>query len=123
MFVPIRPMGKPRMTQRDRWAQRPAVMRYRDFCDDLRMKYANALPEVLMMEFHIGMPDSWSKKKKAAHVGQPHRQKPDIDNLSKAVMDALAKEDSYIYVLHAEKYWAEEPGIEFLSPTSEASVY
>lgn len=34
-------------------------------------------------------PQSWSKKKAAAHVGRYHTQKPDMDNLEKAVMDAL----------------------------------
>lgn len=32
---------------------------------------------------------SWSKKKKAAALGQPHVQKPDADNLIKAVLDGL----------------------------------
>lgn len=107
------------MTQRDRWAQRPAVLRYRDFCDELRLKFKYALPDVLVLRFWMPMPPSWSKKKKAAYRGEPHQQKPDIDNLSKAVMDALAPDDSYIYVLHATKYWGEYPGIDIVLPTKE----
>jgi Holliday junction resolvase RusA-like endonuclease len=45
-------------------------------------------------------------------LGQPHQQRPDIDNLAKGVMDALASEDSYIYELHATKVWGEEGKIE-----------
>ena len=36
-----------------------------------------------------GMPASWSRKKQSAHVGQYHTQKPDADNITKAVLDAL----------------------------------
>lgn len=117
MFVSITPIGKPRQTQRDRWAQRPAVLRYRAFCDELRHKFKYALPDVLVLEFHMPMPASWSAKKRAAHLGKPHQQKPDIDNLCKAVMDALSPDDSYVYVLHATKYWGENPGIDILLPT------
>ncbi|NBS71358.1 RusA family crossover junction endodeoxyribonuclease, partial [bacterium] len=35
------------------------------------------------------MPVSWSKKKRAAHDVQYHAQKPDADNVTKAVLDAL----------------------------------
>lgn len=112
MFIAIAPVAKPRLSRRDRWAQRPAVVRYHAFCDDLRRKFKYNLPEVLILEFFIPMPTSWSLKKKARMAGQPHQQKPDIDNLCKAVMDALSADDSYIYILHAKKYWSYEPGIE-----------
>ncbi len=34
----ITPMGKPRMTRADKWKQREVVMRYRAFCDEVRLK-------------------------------------------------------------------------------------
>ena len=37
MEYPIIPLGKPRMTQRDKWAKRPAVLRYRAFKDECRL--------------------------------------------------------------------------------------
>ena len=37
----------------------------------------------------FAMPASWSKKKRSAHAGQYHAQKPDADNVTKAVLDAL----------------------------------
>lgn len=112
MFIEVTPVAKPRMTTRDRWAQRPVVVRYHAFCDELRLKYTHNLPEVLMLTFYIEMPKSWSKKKRTEMLGKPHQQRPDIDNLSKAVMDALCEDDSYIYCLHAEKFWADDPGID-----------
>lgn len=117
MFIPITPVGKPRLTRRDRWAARPIVERYYAFCNELRLKFKHDLPEVLILEFRLPMPASWSKRKKAAHLGKPHQQKPDIDNLCKAVMDALSADDSYIYILHATKIWGDVPGIDILLPT------
>lgn len=109
--IAITPMGKPRMTQRDRWKGRAVVQRYHAFCDELRLKYRGELPENLFVAFCLPMPASWSNKKKLAYAGQPHRQKPDIDNLCKAVMDALAQDDSYIYGLYAQKHWADTGSI------------
>ncbi len=40
----ITPMGKPRMTRADKWKQREVVMRYRAFCDEVRLKNV-AMPE------------------------------------------------------------------------------
>lgn len=37
----------------------------------------------------FAIPKRWSKKKAAAHVFRPHVQKPDCDNLGKAVLDGL----------------------------------
>lgn len=106
--IDVTPVGKPRMTQRDKWAKRPAVVRYYAYCDELRQKYKGELPERLQLVFLMPMPASWSTKKKAQMLGEPHQQKPDIDNLCKAVMDALAKDDSYIHTIHANKLWADK---------------
>lgn len=100
------------MTQSDRWRKRPAVNRYHAFCDELRLKYKDDLPPALYLRFYMEMPKSWSAKKQTAYNGKKHQQRPDIDNLSKAVMDALCKDDSYIFALYAKKYWAIKPGID-----------
>jgi len=113
MFVSVKPVPKPRLTQRDRWAHRPAVVRYHAFCDELRIKFTQRyLPPTLLLTFYIEMPKSWSKKKRVEHNGKPHQQRPDVDNLVKAVMDALCEDDSYIYAVHAQKYWSLTPGID-----------
>ena len=100
------------MTQRDHWKQRPAVMAYRTYCDELRLKLPGyELPVSLNVTFWLPMPASWSKKKRQEKVGTPHDQKPDIDNLAKGFMDVFKAEDKHVAALICRKYWAEEGGI------------
>lgn len=104
----ITPVAKPRMTRRDKWELRPCVARYRAFGDELRLKLGAAyrLPEKVTIVFEMPIPLSWSAKKKDAMVGQPHQQRPDIDNLAKAVLDHLANEDGYVWHLDVVKVWS-----------------
>jgi Holliday junction resolvase RusA-like endonuclease len=118
MFIPITPVAKPRMTQSDRWRQRDIVMRYRVFCDELRLKVGrHKFPDRVELIFYMPMPTSWSKKKKERMNGTPHKVRPDRDNLEKAVMDALIQkpdDDARVWEGHSAKYWSDEPGIEIL---------
>lgn len=108
----VTPVPKPRMTKRDRWAKRPAVVRYWAFCDAIRSAGCT-LPEAgAHVVFHLPMPKSWSKKKKLAMLGQPHQQRPDWDNLAKALQDAVLKEDSAVWNMQVTKRWAERGSIE-----------
>lgn len=54
-------------------------------------------------------PASWSKKKRAALLHRPHTQKPDGDNLLKAVKDALNRiawgDDGQVYDARVRKVW------------------
>ena len=66
--------------------------------------------------FHMPIPASWSKKKRDEAELQLHARRPDIDNLAKAVLDALDgvvfKDDGQIATLHLQKLYAEdEPGV------------
>ena len=75
------PIGKPRMTRRDKWAQRPCVLRYRAFADELRLA-AGKLPDDVYgvaVTAYLPIPKSWSKQKRLAHLGIDHRTWPDID--------------------------------------------
>ena len=60
------------------------------------------------------MPRSWSKKKRAALAGRPHTQKPDADNVLKAIADALNgivyADDKQLAIMTVEKRWAERGG-------------
>lgn len=103
----ICPAPKPRMTQRDRWAQRPAVLRYRAFCDEVRAAGVEIPESGAHLVFVLPMPKSWSKKKRAAMNGKPHQQKPDVDNLLKAVLDAVHSDDAHIWSISAAKLWGE----------------
>lgn len=107
----ITPVPKPRQTQRDRWAKRPAVVRYRAFKDQVRELGIDVPETGSRMIFVMPMPQSWSNKKKAQMLGQPHKQKPDTDNMIKAVLDSVHKEDSQIYHVDGLKFWGNEGAI------------
>ena len=118
MFVlNVIPMGKPRMTQADRWKKRPSVLRYRSFKDEVRTSAGGDIEDIrkLLLDgakvrFDIPMPQSWSRKKREEHRGMPHLQKPDLDNLQKALFDSLMKEDSGIWHIRTKKVWTDGPG-------------
>ena len=106
-ILDIVPVPKPRMTRKDKWAERPSVLRYRAFADELRLKLDRDWDfNHCDIEFVIPMPPSWSKKQKALLDGMPHTQTPDIDNLQKALFDAHMAQDCGIHCLHkVRKRW------------------
>ena len=109
MIYPINPVAKPRMTQSDKWKKRPCVMRYWEFKDQCRLYNVKLPKEGAYIIFYIGMPKSWSKKKKEATAFAPHQQKPDLSNLLKALEDAIFADDSAIWKYSGlEKLWAYE---------------
>jgi len=105
------------MTQRDKWQKRPCVMQYRAFADQVREKlalYRFTLPaEGLSVRFDLPMPASWSKRRRNEMRGKPHQQKPDWDNLAKALFDAaMPDDDSGVWqIAGIEKRWADEGSI------------
>lgn len=111
----ITPMGKPRMTRSDKWKQRDCVMRYRAFKDECRYKGVELPESNAHVVFVVPMPKSWSQKKKREMLGAPHRQKPDVDNMLKALMDALFEEDSAVWDVRATKIWGETGSIKVQS--------
>lgn len=112
MKYQVTPVAKPRMTRSDRWKQRPAVMKYRAFCDECRLLGVEVPESGAHIVFNMPMPPSWSKKKKAEMLGQPHQQKPDVDNLVKAIFDAAMPDDSVVWDIRMTKVWAEAGAIE-----------
>lgn len=106
------PVPAPRMTRRDKWLKphRPCVQRYFDFCNEV--KKANIkIHESCRIVFYMPMPKSWSKKKKDKMHLEPHQVRPDGDNLEKALMDAVFKDDSHIWKVCKEKRWSYEGAI------------
>ena len=108
---------KPRMTRRDKWLSppRPCVARYRDFksgfmAQALEQGYRPGQMDIIKLEVLAMLPmaKSWSKKKRKAHQSLPHRQKPDADNILKAVGDTLAGDDSGIYSVSCRKFWSSD---------------
>jgi len=124
IVMPGAPIGKPRMTQRDKWAQRPAVLRYREWADRLR-EIAGAVPDAekvvsLSWTAYFEPPRSWSKSRRVAAIGKTHRAKPDRDNVDKAVLDVLYPDgDQGIADGVLRKRWDWEPRLEIRIEASE----
>ncbi len=106
------PVGKPRMTRRDKWAKRTVVENYHDFKDAFRLaayqagyREQGARVQEIHARAYLALPKSWPKKQKAASMGRPHTSKPDADNILKAVADTLTTDDAGIWNVSLQKYW------------------
>lgn len=117
ILIPGQPIGKPRQTQRDRWLvgdkARPCVAQYRAWADRARKCAEDKMPaeiETVTIWAFFQMPDSWSVEKRLQMDGKRHEQKPDWDNLGKAVCDALLENDEGISEAHVYKRWTNGPG-------------
>ena len=85
-------------------------------------KYGGIQPSEQPLEidivFYMPIPKSYSKKQKAEILSGrlKHTKKPDIDNLTKSVLDALNglayADDSKIIKVAAEKQYSEKPRTE-----------
>lgn len=59
----------------------------------------------------------WCYPRKAKHQnGEPYTNKPDVDNLCKALFDIMTRlhywnDDKQIYSAVVEKFWADVPGV------------
>lgn len=107
------PLGKPRMSQRDKWKKRPAVLRYRAWADAARASAPAGLPQrPVRVDWRafIAMPKSWPKRRKVKMAGQLHQAKPDRDNIDKALLDSLWPQDSFVAVGLIEKRWEDGKG-------------
>lgn len=127
--IPGKPVGGVRQTRSDAWKNRPCVLRYREWCDVARIACTGDANKKLNGEEFLGfyafshapMPESWSKKKKLLMAGQMNMQKPDKDNVEKAIGDALFDKDEQLCMGGVVmQYWSletEEPRIDvFLIP-------
>ncbi len=109
----VTPVAKPRMTRRDKWLNppRPCVAKYRAFKEECKLKKV-FVHNGYHVTFHMPVMKSWSPNVKERMVGQPHTQTPDLDNLLKALLDAVFDDDSGIYDIRVSKVWAEEGSIQ-----------
>jgi Holliday junction resolvase RusA-like endonuclease len=111
-FWPIEPCPAPRQVQSDRWKRgrdvRPAVGRYRAFRDEVRLRRVWQPTSGDLVVFLMPIPKS---KPPELYSGHPHQATPDIDNLVKALLDALYEDDSPVWTLTAAKVWSLTPGI------------
>ena len=110
--VPGNPIAKPRMSQRDKWKQRPCVMRYRGFADAVRLaakrttKIRLTQPTWLIVKCYFDCGKT--------HRTGPHTQKPDADNVLKGISDALFENDEMVWKAWVTKLWADgsQPRVE-----------
>jgi len=109
--IPFEPVGKPRMIRSDKWKRRPAVVRYWKYKAKLQEAALKAgidlavAPLEVRVNCDMPMPGLWSRKKKAEYAMKFHRQKPDIDNTCKAILDSLWKQDQKIAIIYFAKRW------------------
>ncbi len=132
--IPITPQTHVRATQGDRiyfriprenlrpagLARLERLEKYNQYKIDLmalcKMKRFKLPSQGLCIKFYIPMPKTWRKWQREAMNGKLHRNKPDIDNLLKAVFDSLISEDKFIgHIGEVSKHWtdAERGWIEF----------
>ena len=91
---PISPRPKPAIGP-SKWSK--VAKRYYRYRDNIK-RLAMRLPlGTAWVTFRLPLPPSWTDKRKAAMDGQPHQQKPDLDNLLKALGDAIYSDDSGIW--------------------------
>jgi len=124
MIYDITPVPKPRMTQSDRWNKRPSVLRYFAFKDECKLKKVKFGEYGCSFTFVMPMPNTWNKKKRESMCGRPHTQKPDIDNLLKALFDAVFEDDSHIWQIGGVmKIWGDEGFIKIDGYSKEEPIF
>ena len=106
--IPGQPVAKPRMTRSDKWKKRICVMAYRAWCDWARLKAFKSKSKKLTLTkattLHVvAYLQPRGKNMKAG----PHTQRPDADNILKAVCDALFVNDEMIYAKTIKKLWSD----------------
>ena len=121
-FIDIDPQPYVRRTRQGRFS--PAAKKYHKWLNDFRWlckeQGLETLPDAgTRLNFYIAMPRSWPKGQRRAMLGKGHHtpkgKSKDLDNLMKAVNDALRpSDDGNIYHQSGCKMWAETGGIEII---------
>lgn len=119
-FIPGKPFGKqrPRFSRKFGRAFTPAatVSFERTVGEIALQHFAAPFDGPVALEVHATFKpaESWSRKKREASLGQPHVQKPDLDNLVKGISDGLNRiafaDDSQIARVTCSKAWGAAEG-------------
>lgn len=122
LYLDIEPMGAVRTTQKQMYADK-RYKKYMGWKDDIRILWNAELiklgikpdefkfSEIKSITFVVTIPMSLSlskaqRKEREDRIDMPHQMKPDIDNMLKAFMDALMKEDSHVHTIgRMTKIW------------------
>jgi Holliday junction resolvase RusA-like endonuclease len=102
------PTAYVRQSRSDKWKKRPTVLRYREYRDTVASQIQELPEDFFHVVFMMPVPPSWSKKKTREHVGHPHLQKPDKDNLEKGLLDAVyrGRDDAHVWNTASTKLWS-----------------
>ena len=112
--------GRPRMTRAGHVYTPKATKQYES---DIRQAFIRqggesfaGAPVMVEIEASYPMPKSWNKRQKDEARGTYCDRKPDLDNIEKAVLDALNgltwDDDKAVVILIASKHWADTGGVE-----------
>ena len=122
IFIPGDPVAQPRpkVSTRGGFARAYVDKKHpiHAYKEAIRLAYVNAGGGILKGPIRVnidcwfGRPKSHSKKRSMA--SEPKTTKPDSDNLSKAILDALNgvayEDDSQVYWLEVKKWYVENGG-------------
>jgi Holliday junction resolvase RusA-like endonuclease len=119
------PKGRPRMTRRGRVYTPAKTVAYERTVSIVAQEAKSRLgggmlfegPVMVTIHCYFAVPKSWSRKRKAEMLHQPHTQLPDLDNLIKSVLDGMNHahniwaDDKQVAAVTATKHWAEESSV------------
>ncbi len=113
LVLNVAPMPAPRLNRKSRFNPEKkqlfkAYMAWKKTVQLLAQQAGWEPTESLHVTFILPMPKSWSKTKRKQMIHTPHRQKPDRNNLMKALEDALYQDDSGVWKSTEEKLWGPE---------------
>lgn len=112
--IPGKPFGKqrPRATRQGRMYTPAATVSFERTVGQIALEHLPAPlvgPVALEIVATFVPADSWSAKKRAAHLHRPHTQKPDLDNCMKAILDGLNRiafaDDAQVAEMVCRKVW------------------
>lgn len=107
----IDPMPAPRLTQGNLWTK--AAKKYKAWKEKVRDAGVVVPESGAYITFHMPIPTGKAKEKEyKARVGKPHQQTPDLDNMIKALFDAVHSNDAHIFDIKASKIWSDVGMIE-----------
>lgn len=115
LIIDIEPMGAVRTTTKQKFVDKSyqAYSKYKDSllwlwkkaCLDNGILIPNLYTGIVSIEFGIEIPSAKYKER----IGNPHEQKPDLDNLLKGFLDALVPDDQKVSRMGPmQKVWAEK---------------
>lgn len=117
--IPGRPFAKqrPRSTRLGRVYTPAETVSFERQVGQIARPHFNAPidgPVRLTIHATFAVPASWSRRKAAQHLHRMHTQRPDLDNVAKAIKDALNRiawaDDAQVAEMTVSKVWGLQDG-------------